>query len=51
MDWENDDEPPNLSTCLERAGVENTVVTHDAVDDARDVIRVIRASRKNSIVI
>lgn len=40
-DWKEDSELPNLSTCLKRAGF-NDVVTHDAVDDAKDVIRVLR---------
>jgi oligoribonuclease len=38
---ETDDELPGLSTCLERAGFDS-IVSHDSVDDARDVVRVIR---------
>lgn len=36
-----DDIPPNLKICLERAGYVGDV-SHDALDDARDVIRCIR---------
>lgn len=39
---DEDTELPNLDTCLERAGVSGTV-THDAVDDAMDVVKVVRA--------
>lgn len=34
--------PPDLKTCLNRAGIEKTVA-HNALDDARDVVRVLRA--------
>ena len=49
VDWNEDDVPPNLLTCLQRmadyqnSGVEHEV-SHDALEDAFDVIRVIRAS-------
>ncbi len=36
---------PNLSTCRDRAGIDNTV-THTAVDDAFSVIECIRAALK-----
>lgn len=36
-----DDYPPNLDACLKRAGMAKTV-THEATDDALDVIRVLR---------
>lgn len=36
-----DEKPPSLQTCLERAGI-NTEVKHTAVEDALDVIRLIR---------
>jgi oligoribonuclease (3'-5' exoribonuclease) len=40
---EHDDKVlPNLQVCLERSGLTNTV-THTALDDARDVLRVLRA--------
>ncbi len=45
VDWDNDDALPGLETCKQRADLVDTVVTHDAVEDALDVIKVIRASR------
>jgi hypothetical protein len=41
VDWKNDNSLPNLTTCKERAGIEG-VVTHDALEDAWDVIEVLR---------
>lgn len=41
IDWLEDTELPNLNKCMIRAGVDGTV-THDAVQDAKDVIRVLR---------
>jgi hypothetical protein len=41
MNWQEDEKLPNLDTCLKRANLEG-VVTHDAVQDAVDVIRVLR---------
>lgn len=35
--------PPDTKTCLQRAGI-NTEVQHEAIDDALDVIRLIRTS-------
>lgn len=46
MDWTGDSSLPNLNECLRRAKLEG-VVTHDAVQDALDVIRVIRAATNN----
>ena len=43
IDWEKDDSLPGLSLCKERAGLDK-VVTHDAVDDAKDVIELFRKS-------
>ena len=40
-DWENDESLPNLSTCKERAGFESEV-SHNAVEDAIDVVRLLR---------
>jgi len=37
----DDGKPPNTATCLERAGV-STVVPHTAVEDAENVVRLIR---------
>jgi hypothetical protein len=41
VDWTNDKALPNLTTCKERAGV-NGIVTHNALEDAWDVIEVMR---------
>jgi hypothetical protein len=41
VDWVNDDSLPSLSTCKERAGLD-PLVTHDALDDAWDVIELLR---------
>lgn len=41
VDWVNDDALPSLSTCKERAGLD-PLVTHDALDDAWDVIELLR---------
>jgi oligoribonuclease len=41
IDWENDECPPDLTTCKKRQGVEG-IVTHDALDDALDVILTLR---------
>lgn len=41
VDWEKDDTLPNLYTCKKRAEV-NGEVKHDALEDAKDVIRVLR---------
>jgi len=41
FDPEKDDVPPNLSTCLERAGFDDHVA-HTAVSDAIDVVKLVR---------
>jgi len=41
VDWKNDNDLPSLGTCKERAGVSGAV-THDALQDAWDVIQVMR---------
>jgi hypothetical protein len=41
VDWKNDTSLPNLTQCKERAGVEG-IVTHNALDDAWDVIGILR---------
>jgi oligoribonuclease len=46
MEWITDESLPNLNTCLNRANLSGEV-THDAVDDAVDVVRVIRAATDN----
>ena len=40
-DWENDEALPSLTECKARAGVEG-IVTHDALEDAMDVVEVLR---------
>jgi hypothetical protein len=40
-DWENDEALPNLTTCKERAKT-GGAVTHDAIQDAWDVIELMR---------
>ena len=46
MDWTKDAGLPNLAECMKRAGIEG-VVTHDALQDAIDVVRVMRSITKN----
>lgn len=41
VDWVNDISLPNLYRCKQRAGIDG-VVTHDALEDAWDVIEVLR---------
>jgi hypothetical protein len=41
VDWKNDTSLPNLTQCKERAGVTG-IVTHNALEDAWDVIEVMR---------
>lgn len=41
IDWHNDEVPPGLTECLRRSGI-NTEVTHDARQDAIDVIEILR---------
>ena len=43
IDFKNDDWVPTLDECMQRAGVSGSV-THDAYEDAKDVIKVIRAN-------
>lgn len=43
LDPAQDDTPPDLATCLERAGIEATV-THEAVEDALLVVKLLRAA-------
>lgn len=40
-DFKNDEWIPNLNTCMQRAGIEGSV-KHCALEDARDLIRVLR---------
>lgn len=43
IDWLNDETPPGLGECLQRAGIIKQV-THCAVEDAFDTLQVIRAT-------
>lgn len=45
-DWKEDEALPNLSTCKTRAGFDGHVA-HDAVDDAMDVIKLMRKQYEN----
>jgi oligoribonuclease len=40
-DWKEDSAPPSLGDCKKRAGIEG-IVTHDALEDAWDVILLLR---------
>lgn len=42
VDFKNDEWLPDLTECMKRAGVKGAV-THDALEDARDVVRTLRA--------
>jgi oligoribonuclease (3'-5' exoribonuclease) len=46
IDWTVDDVPPDMTACMTRAGYTNYSPTHRALDDARDVIRLIRQGTK-----
>jgi hypothetical protein len=41
VDWQNDEHVPNLYECKQRAGIEG-IVTHNAVEDAMDVVKLLR---------
>lgn len=41
VDWVNDDSLPSLTTCKDRMNVEG-IVTHNALEDAWDVIEILR---------
>lgn len=41
VNWNGDESLPNLTTCKERAGVTG-IVTHNALEDAWDVIEILR---------
>jgi hypothetical protein len=41
VDWKNDKVLPSLTECMKRTGVEG-IVTHNALEDAWDVIQVLR---------
>jgi hypothetical protein len=41
VDWENDESLPSLTQCKEKLGIDG-IVTHNALDDAWDVIEILR---------
>ena len=41
VDWKNDEHMPSLSKCKERAKIDG-IVTHDALEDAWDVVQLLR---------
>lgn len=41
LNWQKDKRLPNMSSCKTRAGL-SEVVSHQALDDARDIIRLLR---------
>lgn len=47
IDWLHDSSLPGLSKCKERAGLTDSTVTHNAVEDAIDVILVLRKQYEN----
>lgn len=49
-DWENDEALPNLDLCMQRSQVEGKV-THDALQDAVDTIKVMRGITRNYSII
>jgi DNA polymerase III alpha subunit (gram-positive type) len=46
VDWKNDTDLPNLNLCMNRLKVYGEV-THDALADSIDVVRVLRAATQN----
>lgn len=46
-EWHSDDGLPNLSTCKVRAGL-NSDVSHDALDDAKDIVQLVRSYITNT---
>ena len=41
IDWQNDESVPSLDVCKQRAGIDGAV-THNAVEDAIDVVKLLR---------
>lgn len=50
VDWDKDETLPDTKTCLQRAGLEPPKDIHDALSDARTVIRLIRHKQQNQFV-
>lgn len=49
MNWQNEESLPNLTECMRRANITD-VVTHDALQDSIDVIRILRYATSNYTV-
>jgi hypothetical protein len=49
MNWKTDESLPNLQVCMDRCELAGEV-THDALQDAIDVVRVIRSVTKDYIL-
>lgn len=47
IDYEKDERLPSLEECKRRAGFADFTVTHDALDDALDVVRLLRHQYRN----
>lgn len=47
VDWDSDEELPNTQTCMNRAGIDG-VVAHDALEDAKLIIKFIRHAHKST---
>jgi len=47
IDYDKDDSLPSLEECKRRAGFADYTVTHDALDDALDVVRLLRQQYRN----
>ncbi len=50
VDWENDNELPNLKVCMNRTKSDNTEVTHIGLQDCYDTLQIIREVTKNYTV-
>jgi len=50
MDWQVDKSLPNLQTCMDRCQLSGEV-THDALQDALDVVRVIRTATNDYTIV
>jgi len=43
VDWKKDESVPGLKTCKVRAGLDDTAIMHNAIEDSWDVIQVLRS--------
>ncbi|HRW21236.1 MAG TPA: hypothetical protein P5509_04630 [Bacteroidales bacterium] len=50
INWTEDEQPPSLSECKKRAGLENNIeVSYNALEDAWDVIQVLRTKYSQKV--